>query len=123
MKLLIDMNLSPNLCAIFNAAGWDTVHWSSVGSPSAKDWEIMQWARDADRVVLTHDLDFGALLALTHAGGPSVIQVRTQNVRPRILAPLILPLLRRYGSELESGALLVVDEARWRVRLLPLPRE
>lgn len=122
MKFAVDMNLSPKWCPVLQAEGWDSVHWSDVGSPSAKDSEIMQWALAEGRIVLTHDLDFGALLAATQATGPSVVQVRTQDVRTRILAPLLLPLLRKYASELEAGAILIVDEARARVRLLPLAK-
>lgn len=78
---------------------------------------------NSGRVVLTHDLDFGAMLAATQATGPSVAQVRTQDVRPQNLAPLLIPVLQQYESELGAGALLVVDEARSRVRLLPLTKK
>lgn len=120
MKFLIDMNLSPRWCGILQAEGWDSVHWSQVGSASAPDHELMQWALGEQRVVLTHDLDYGAMLAATKASGPSVVQVRTQDVRPESLAPLLIPTLRQYESELDAGALLVADEVRLRVRLLPL---
>jgi predicted nuclease of predicted toxin-antitoxin system len=72
--------------------------------------------------VFTYDLDFGALLAMTQAALPSVVQVRTQDVRPASLAPLLIPLLRRFENELIAGALLVVDEAQSRLRLLPLKK-
>jgi predicted nuclease of predicted toxin-antitoxin system len=122
MKLLVDMNLSPKWCAILQAEGWDSVHWSDVGIGSAPDHDIMQWALNEGRVVLTHDLDFGAMLAATQAKGPSVVQVRTQDVRPQTLTPLLIPLLRQYENELEAGALLIVDQGRSRVRLLPLSK-
>jgi predicted nuclease of predicted toxin-antitoxin system len=120
MRFLIDMNLSPRWCGILQAEGWDTVHWSQVGLASAPDHELMQWAVGDQRVVLTHDLDFGAMLAATKATGPSVVQVRTQDVRPDCLAPLLIPILRLFESELEAGVLLIVDEAKSRVRVLPL---
>lgn len=122
MKFLVDMNLSPKWCAILQAAGWDSVHWSSVGSADAADFDIMQRALDEQRVVLTNDLDFGAMLAATRAQGPSVVQVRTQDVRPSSMAPLLIPVLHRFQNELEAGALLIVDEARSRVRVLPLSK-
>jgi len=122
MKILIDMNLSPRWCGILQAEGWESIHWSGIGNPSAPDHEIMQWALNERRVVLTHDLDYGAMLAATRAAGPSVVQVRTQDVRPAVLAPLLVPVLRQFEIELDSGALLVVDEAKSRVRLLPLAR-
>lgn len=92
MKFLVDMNLSPKWCAILQAEGWESVHWSDVGSATAPDHEIMQYALNEGRMVLTHDLDFGAMLAATQAKGPSVVQVRTQDVRPQTLAPLLIPL-------------------------------
>jgi predicted nuclease of predicted toxin-antitoxin system len=93
-----------------------------MGIASAPDYEIMQRALNESRVVLTHDLDYGAMLAATQAAGPSVVQVRTQDVRTQSLAPMLIPLLRNYENELDSGALLIVDEANSRVRLLPLVR-
>lgn len=120
MKFLVDMNLSPRWCSILQAEGWDSIHWSQVGIASAQDHEVMQWALGDQRIVLTHDLDYGAMLAATQATGPSVVQVRTQDVRPQVLAPLLIAALRQYEKELEGGALLIVDEAKLRVRLLPL---
>jgi len=122
MKFLIDMNLSPRWCSILQFEGWESVHWSDVGSSSAPDHEILEWALKDHRVVLTHDLDFGAMLAAKQSKGPRVAQVRTQDVRPHVLAPLLISVLRQYERELEAGALLVVGEARSRVRLLPLTR-
>lgn len=122
MKLLVDMNLSPKWRPVLQAEGWDTVHWSDVGSTTATDQEVMQWALGDGRVVLTHDLDFGAILAATQAIGPSVVQVRTQDIRPESLAPRLIPWLRQYTSELEAGAIVVIDESRSRVRLLPLSK-
>lgn len=120
MRILIDMNLSPDCTALFARHGIEAVHWSAVGDPRAEDRVIMAWARTQGYVVFTHDLDFGAMLAVTQTDGPSIIQVRTQNVSPDHLEPLIIPMLRHYESELNVGALIVVDEARSRVRFLPL---
>jgi predicted nuclease of predicted toxin-antitoxin system len=72
------------------------------------------------RVVFTHDLDFGTLLALTTAGAPSVIQVRTQDITPAAIGEMVLSALQRFHRELEQGAIMVLDVARQRVRILPL---
>ncbi len=79
----------------------------------------MEWARENGYVVFTHDLDFGTLLATTRAQGPSVIQVRTQDVMPQSLGSRLVQILRQYESALEKGALITVDEAKSRVRILP----
>ena len=80
----------------------------------------MAWAREHVHVVFTHDLDFGTLLALTRASGPSVIQVRSQDVLPEHLEQIVITTIRRYESQLQEGALVTVDESRGKVRLLPI---
>ena len=80
----------------------------------------MAWAREHAHVVFTHDLDFGTLLALTRASGPSVIQVRALDVLPEHLEEMVVTALRKYESQLHDGALVTVDEARGKVRMLPI---
>ncbi|MBK7584632.1 MAG: DUF5615 family PIN-like protein [Myxococcales bacterium] len=120
MKLLVDMNLSPLWVAFLAAHGVDAVHWSSVGAPNAPDVQIMTHARDHGLVVFTHDLDFGVLLALTRSAGPSVLQVRTQAVMPEDIGDLVLRVLSTFTGALSKGALVTVDHAAARVRVLPL---
>ncbi len=120
MKLLIDMNLSPLWVDVIRRHGWEAVHWSAVGDGRAADRTILEWARANGYVVFTHDLDFGALLAATGGEGPSVIQVRTQDVTPEYLEAIVVGALRQHASLLEAGALVTIDEARARARILPL---
>ena len=72
-------------------------------------------------VVFTLDLDFGALLATTRVQGPSVIQVRTQDVMPQSFGSRMVQILRQHQPILEKGALVTVDETKSRVRILPFP--
>lgn len=119
LPILVDMNLSIEWVDVLGAAGWPAVHWSSVGRDDAKDHELMAWASGNAHVVFTHDLDFGTALALTQASGPSVVQVRGQKVLPEHIADAVVAALRQYEAELASGALVVVEESRSRVRVLP----
>ena len=120
MKILIDMNLSPDWTDAFASHGMTAVHWSTIGDPRAEDTDLMEWARANGHIVFTHDLDFGTLLALTQATSPSVIQVRTQDVTPSHLAIIVIDVLQNNITLLEAGALIVLDEGRARVRILPL---
>jgi predicted nuclease of predicted toxin-antitoxin system len=122
MRLLVDMNLSPDWCDVFEANNIEAVHWSSVGKENAPDAEIMSYARTNGFVVFTHDLDFGIALALTKDGLPSVVQVRTKNPVPEVLQKLVIATLRQFESLLEQGALVTIDESRSRVRILPLQK-
>ena len=120
--LLVDMNLSPRWVSYLLGNGYHAVHWSTVGNPRATDRELMNWAVENALVVLTHDLDFGDILAVTGAAGPSVIQVRTQDVSPDSAGPIVVAALRDFGLLLASGALVIVNPRRQRARVLPLRR-
>lgn len=122
-KILLDMNLSPDWVGTFEQAGYSAKHWSSVGDPRAPDQELMAYARANNYLIFPQDLDFGRLLALTQAKGPSVIQIRTQDVSPQHLAAIVINTLQANLSQLEDGALVVIDEQRLRVRILPLSRD
>ena len=120
MKVLVDMNLSPSWVPILERYGFPAVHWSAVGEGSALDPVVLGWARDNGYIVFTNDLDFGAILAATRAAGPSVIQVRTQDVTPDHLGDIVVAALREHQEILERGALITIDESRLRARILPL---
>lgn len=122
MIILIDMNLSPEWASLLKAEGFQAFHWSELGLGNAPDVELFDWARKQEAVVFTHDLDFGAMLALTGMESPSVFQIRTYDVTPGALGARALGLLRHFEKELKEGALIVVDEFHERVRLLPLIR-
>jgi predicted nuclease of predicted toxin-antitoxin system len=120
MKLLLDMNLSPRWAAWLATEGIEAVHWSTLGAPNAPDETIMAFARVAGYTVLTHDLDFSAILAATKGEKPSVVQIRSDDLRPENIGGMVIQALRQTQDELEAGALLSIDMRRARVRLLPL---
>jgi predicted nuclease of predicted toxin-antitoxin system len=120
MKLLVDMNLSPRWVAVLAGAGLEAAHWSTLGANNAADSEIMAYARANDYVVLTHDLDFSAILAATHGERPSVVQIRSEDVSPEAIGKQVIIALRQMAFELEEGVLITVDPGRARVRVLPL---
>lgn len=122
MNILIDMNLSPSWVPALERHGFSAIHWSSVGDGQATDSLILKWAREQGCVVFTNDLDFGSILAATQAAEPSVIQVRAQDLSPEHLLDLVVHALRQHETILEQGALITVDEARLRSRILPLTR-
>ena len=122
MKLLVDMNLSPRWINTLAAAGIESAHWSTLGARNALDTEIMAYAAASDYVVLTHDLDFGAILAATQGEKPSVVQIRAEDVSPDVIGASVVSALRQMADELELGALVTVDPNRTRLRVLPLLR-
>lgn len=122
MKILVDMNLSHRLCPMLAAEGHEARHWSEVGDPRAPDRELLEWARHEGCVLLTHDLDFGAILAATGFDSPSVVQIRRRNILPEALVSALSHTLSAYREQLERGALVIVDEITSRVRILPFDK-
>ncbi|SEN53190.1 DUF5615 family PIN-like protein [Nitrosomonas marina] len=120
MKLLIDMNLSPRWVEALVIHGIEATHWASIGAYNASDSEIMAYAKANDYIVLTHDLDFSAILAATHGEKPSVVQIRADDVSPDVIGKQVIGALQQMTSDLADGALLTIDTNRTRVRLLPL---
>jgi len=122
VKLLVDMNLSPSWVTWLIESGFDASHWSALGKPDAPDSELMAYARALGYVVLTHDLDFSAILAATGGEKPSVVQIRADNVRPEAIGAMVVSALHQMETEIEAGALITVEVDRTRIRVLPLLR-
>ncbi len=120
MKLLVDMNLSPRWIDMLANAGIEAIHWSELGMANAPDSEIMAFAKAKGYVVLTHDLDFSAILATTHGDKPSVVQIRSEDLSPDVIGRSVIDAVRQMATALEEGALLTIDPNRTRLRVLPL---
>jgi predicted nuclease of predicted toxin-antitoxin system len=118
VKFVIDMNLGPEWIACLAGPGYATVHWSSVGPDDADDAEIMGWARENNHVVLTADLDFGARLVRRGESGPSVVQLRTEDTIVRLVGSVVLTAIEQTKRDLAAGALVTIENERYRVRRL-----
>lgn len=121
MKFLIDQNRSPRLAELLRDEGHDAVHTLELGLEAAEDDALLGLAAEQQRVVVSGDTDFGALLALLHRREPSVILFRTRNASSASQqARLILDHLDGFATELTEGAVVVITDDRIRVRRLPL---
>ena len=120
MRILVDMNLPPRWTRFLMDRGIDATRWSVEGDMRAPDSEVLRWAREKGCTVLTHDLDFGVLLSMTAESGPSVIQVRTEDVTPEAIGSLVLAAIENHSEALQRGALLSIQGHTSRVRVLPI---
>jgi predicted nuclease of predicted toxin-antitoxin system len=99
---------------------WDVVHVGDIGMSRATDAEIIQWATQEGRIVVTLDSDFHALLALGGLSRPSVIRVRQERLRGEMLATLLLSVWPRVTDALIGGAAITITERDVRIRKLPI---
>ena len=114
------MNLSPSWVERLASHGFEGVHWSTIGAATAPDVEILMWANEHKFVVLTNDLDFSAILAASSGATPSVVQIRTQDLLSDEVVSIVAKAINAHREDVERGALLSIDEAGTRVRMLPL---
>jgi predicted nuclease of predicted toxin-antitoxin system len=121
MRLLVDMNLTPRWVHFLRNAGNEASHWSSMGSPSAQDSEICDYARQFGFVILTNDLDFPQILAFTRQASPSVVLLRGEPLVPEVRGSALLGALQDCEADLNRGAIVTLDWSdKPRARVLPL---
>jgi predicted nuclease of predicted toxin-antitoxin system len=120
LKFVIDNALSPSLATGLKKAGHDAVHVRDLGMGMATDKEIMDFALKEDRVIVSADTDFGTLLALRDLSKPSFVLFRRSDKRPVALLMQLLSNLGQFEEALDEGAVVVIEDQRIRIRMLPI---
>ena len=120
VPLVLDQGLPRDAAAILRQAGHDCVHAGEIGMAKAEDREIIAWARQHRRTVVTLDADFHSELAASGALSPSVIRLRLQGMDAPAVARLVQTIVRKYGGALIRGCVISVTPKKIRLRWLPV---
>ncbi len=120
MRFLADAGISPKTVEFLRGTGHDAVHVRELGMQRAADRLLIDKALADDRIVLTFDLDFGEILALGVVDRPSVVIFRLADERADSVNRRLEAVLSEQAKALESGALILVEDARYRIRPLPI---
>ena len=120
MKLLADMGVSLTTVRVLRAGGHDAVHLREVGLGRLDDALVLEEACGEERIVVTFDLDYGDLLAASGQRLPSVIIFRLHDHTPAVVTPRLLEVLSQQAAPLSVGVIITVEDARYRVRTLPI---
>ena len=122
MKFLADMGISPKTVAFLKALGHDAIHLHDQNLDRLPDPEIFQKAYHEERILLTHDLVFGELVAASEARLPSVVIFRLRNMHPEKVNQYLGIVIEQHRQALEMGAVVSVTEGQIRVRLVPITK-
>ncbi|HHT9126086.1 MAG TPA: DUF5615 family PIN-like protein [Candidatus Brocadiia bacterium] len=120
MKFLADMPISPKTVEFLKRLGYETVRLSGLGMKNAEDEEVIEYARKHNYIILTMDLDFGGILAHKNFSKPSIIIFRLKNPEVARINLILGERLQQIEHHLETGALVIIEEFRVRIRGLPI---
>lgn len=123
MKFLLDMGISPYTTKFLRAQGHDAVRLPELRLSFAADQNIIEFARRSERVILTHDLDFGTLMVASGERLPSIVIFRLADMKPANVNQYLEVVIMKYAEELATGVILSISERRIRVRRLPMHPE
>lgn len=123
IRILLDQGLARSAADSLRNCGWDVVHASEATLSRATDTEILEYARQSNRIVVTLDADFHAILAVTNADSPSVIRIRQEGLHGPELAELLQQVWNKVNTQLQDGALVTVTSTTIRIHRLPVCRE
>ena len=120
MRFLADAGISPKTVEFLRRHGHNAIHVRELAMQRAADRLLAEKARTDNRILLTFDLDFGAILALGVIDRPSVVIFRLANETADSVNQRLEVVLSEQAEALESGALILVEDARYRIRFLPI---
>lgn len=120
MKFLADMGISPRVVSALRERGHDAVHLQEQGLGRMSNGDILTKTLEEGRVLLTHELDFGELLAASGGKLPSVIIFRLKDMRADNVNFHLFKILEKQSSSLEKGVVCAVTERKVRIRELPI---
>ena len=120
--MLLDQGLPRTAASLLRERGWDVQHVSERGMSRAEDSAIIAVARLEQRMVVTLDADFHALLAVSGATGPSVLRIRMEGQKADQVVALVERVLALASEELNQGAMITLADGKVRIKLLPVSK-
>ncbi len=120
LKFIADMNISPLTVSQLKKNGWEILRVSEIMDVRSSDLDILDYARNHQKVVITHDLDFSELLAVHGFNSPSVINLRLGDASTDFVTQRIIDIVSQLEEELGQGIVVSVDDISARYRNLPI---
>jgi predicted nuclease of predicted toxin-antitoxin system len=122
VKFLLNMNVPPALGPMLASQGHEWRHVADLGMSRAPDAAVLVEAKGREECVITHDLDYGQLLAFSGDSAPSVLIFRLRRADTRLMHERITTTWHEIQEALANGAVVIVEEAATRIRQLPISK-
>lgn len=120
LRFIADVHISPLTVVALQQQGYDILRVTEVLPATATDTEILELARIENRIVLTQDLDFSALVALSGYVQPSLVTLRLSYAQPDLVSQKLLEVLPQLEQVLVEGAAITIKDDAVRFRKLPI---
>ncbi len=120
LRLIADVHISPLTVVSLKSQGYDIIRTTDLLPATAADAEILEFAREEARIILTQDLDFSMLVALNNYDQPSLITLRLSSAKPHFVSQRLLEVLPSLEQELIKGVAVTIDDKSVRIRKLPM---
>ena len=117
------MGVSQRVVTWLHAQGHDAIHLRDEDLQRLENGDIFTKAFRESRMILTWDLDFTEIVALSKTNTVSAVVFRLMNTRSDHVIARRERVLAVSAQDLQESAIILVEEGRHRVRLLPLGRE
>ena len=120
ISILLDQGLPRSAASVLRDEGWDVLHTGDIGLSRSTDIQILEFARNEQRIIITLDSDFHTILALENASTPSVIRIRLEGLKGPDLALIIKRIWTQIEPQIKKGAMVTVTESGIRIRNMPV---
>lgn len=120
LRFIADVHVSPLTVTALKLQGYDIVRSTDLLPATAADAEILEFARVDGRIVVTQDLDFSMLVALSKQSQPSLITLRLSSAKPDVVTQKLLEVLPTLEPELTEGVAVTINDDTVRIRKLPM---
>lgn len=119
MRFLVDACVDVRVADWPRSEGHDAVHLRERALQRLGDEEVIRKAGAAGRAIVTFDLDFSEIAALSAGRHAGIIVFRLHDSRHENVIARPAAVLARSAAALERGAVIGVEEDRHRARFFP----
>lgn len=120
LRFIADVHISPLTVIALRSRGYDIIRTTDSLPKNATDQTILEKARLENRIVVTQDLDFSMLVALSRHNQPSLITLRLSSAKPDFVSQRLLDVLPALTQALEEGSAITIEDNSIRIRKLPI---